>query len=49
MDDTENLFQPGRFQFQTSTIGSVTIWASMEPRGRQADEKLDWETEIRRH
>jgi len=49
MDDSENLFQPGRFTLETRKAAKLTLWASMEPRGAAPDEKLDWDTEVRRH
>jgi predicted glycogen debranching enzyme len=31
LDDTEDLFTPGRFVFDTDTKASITLWASLEP------------------
>ena len=43
-DDTEDLYSPGSFHYQTdSGVGSVTLWAGMEPPGLH-----DWDEELAR-
>jgi predicted glycogen debranching enzyme len=43
LDDTEDLYTPGRFVFSTSKPASITLWASAV-RG----ERFDWDQEISR-
>ena len=42
-DDTEDLFNPGTFNYQTTGKGQVTIWAGIEPTGL-----LNWDDELAR-
>lgn len=43
LDDTEDLFNPGRFVLESDGEVSITLWASMEP-----NSKPDWEGELKR-
>ena len=42
-DDTEDLFNPGSFIYETTGKGQVTLWAGVEPTGL-----LDWDAEVKR-
>jgi predicted glycogen debranching enzyme len=42
-DDTEDLFCPGSFVYETTGKGRVTLWAGIEPTGL-----LDWDAEAAR-
>jgi predicted glycogen debranching enzyme len=43
LDDSEDLYKPGRFVFTTDRPASITLWAGAEPMGR-----FDWDQEIAR-
>ncbi|MGD0141458.1 MAG: amylo-alpha-1,6-glucosidase [Tepidisphaeraceae bacterium] len=43
LDDKEDLYTPGRFVFTTTTRGSITLWAGVDPMGN-----FDWDREIAR-
>ena len=42
-DDTEDLFCPGPFTYETKGNGQFTLWAGLEPTGL-----LDWDAEVTR-
>ena len=42
-DDTEDLFNPGSFIYETTGKGQVTLWAGVSPTG-----VLDWDAEVAR-
>ncbi|MGB7157943.1 MAG: amylo-alpha-1,6-glucosidase [Tepidisphaeraceae bacterium] len=43
LDDTEDLFSPGRFVLKVTGSGTITIWAAME-----SPALCDWDDELRR-
>jgi predicted glycogen debranching enzyme len=49
LGSTEDLFTPGAFVFQATGPTTITLWASMEPRGAHPGEHFDWDAELRQH
>ncbi|HEX4795504.1 MAG TPA: amylo-alpha-1,6-glucosidase [Humisphaera sp.] len=46
LGDSEDLFTPGKFVLETTSRATITIWASMEPRGAMIGEAIDWDRQI---